>query len=70
VNKPNQLLQIWNEKTGELVQIYRMKGTTVRPKIHEGGTFRVIIGEGETKSTITGLKSQPDENPEKISVEL
>ncbi len=70
VNKPNQLLQIWNEKSAELVQIYRIKGNTVQPKLHESGTFIIIIGEGKAKEAITGLKTRKGKNPEKVLVEL
>jgi phosphodiesterase/alkaline phosphatase D-like protein len=70
VNQPNQMMQIWNEKTGELAQIYRIKGNTVQPKLHESGTFTVIIGENKNKKAFTGLKSQKEKNPEKVLVEL
>ncbi len=70
VNQPNQLMQIWNEKTGELAQIYRLKGNTVQPKLHENGTFTVIIGENKERDAITGLQTKKGENPEKVLVEL
>ncbi len=70
VNQPNQVMQIWNEKTRELAQIYRIKGNTVQPKLHESGTFTVIIGENKKREAITGLKSQKEKNPEKVLVEL
>jgi alkaline phosphatase D len=70
VNRPNQVMQIWNEKTRELAQIYRIKGNTVQPKLHESGTFTVIIGENKEREAITGLKTQKEKNPEKVLVEL
>ncbi len=70
VNQPNQVMQIRNEKTGELAQIYRIKGNTVQPKLYESGTFTIIIGENKNKETITGLQTKKGENPEKVSVEL
>jgi len=70
VNQPNQVMQIWNEKTGELEQIYRIKGNTVQPKLYESGTFTVIIGENDNKQATTGLKTQKGENQEKVLVEL
>jgi alkaline phosphatase D len=70
VNRPNQVMQIWNEKTKELAQIYRIKGNTVQPKLHESGTFTVIIGENKEREAITGLKTQKEKNPEKVLVEL
>ncbi len=70
VNKPNQLIQVWNEKTGELVQVFRMKGTEVQPRLHENGTFTLIIGEGEKAEKINGIKSQLKNNEKTISVKL
>ncbi len=70
VNQPNQVMQIWNEKTGELAQVYRIKENTVQPKLHESGTFTIIVGEDENKEAVTGLKSQKGENPEKVLVEI
>jgi len=70
VNHPNQVMQIRNEDTDELEQIYRIKGNTVQPKLHENGTFTVIIGEDINKETITGLQTKKGENPEKVLVEL
>jgi phosphodiesterase/alkaline phosphatase D-like protein len=70
VNQPNQVMQIWDEKTGELAQIYRIKGNTVQPKLFESGTFTIIIGEDKSKEAITGLQTKKGENPEKVSVEL
>lgn len=66
----NQVMQIWNEKSGELAQIYRIKGNTVQPKLYESGTFSVIIGEDKNKETVTGLKTSKGKNPEKVFVEL
>lgn len=70
VNQPNQVIQIWNEKTGELAQIYRIKGNTVQPKLYESGTFTIIVGENKNREAITGLQTKKGENPEKVLVEL
>jgi alkaline phosphatase D len=70
VNQPNQVIQIWNEKTKELAQIYRIKGNTFQPKLHESGTFTAIIGENKKREAITGLQTKKGVNPEKVLVEL
>ncbi len=70
VNKPNQLVQVWNEKTGELVQVFRMKGTEIQPNLHESGIFTLIVGEEKTIEKITGIKSKLNNNEETISIEL
>ncbi len=70
VNKTNQLIQIDNEKTGELVNIYRMNGNKIQPALFEKGIFTLKIGEGENSKVLTGIASQPDKNGTSLSVEL
>ncbi len=70
VNKPNQLIQIENEKTGELVNIYRMNGNKIQPRLFEKGTFTIKIGEGENSKELKGVSTQMDENKADLSVEL
>lgn len=70
INKPNQVIRIENEETGELVNVYRIKGNEVQPALHETGTFMLIIGEGDDTFTLSGIKAVKDENHEEIRVEL
>lgn len=70
LNQPNQLMQIWNEKTGELEQIFRLKGNTVQPKLFEKGTFKIIFGEDGKQKEFSGIKTQKEENKEQIAVEI
>ena len=70
VSMPNQVIEIVNEKTGELVNAYRMKGDSVQPKLFEKGTFTIKIGEGDNVKEIKGLTTKTGENSEKISVEI
>jgi alkaline phosphatase D len=70
VDKPNQLFQIRDEKSGETVQIFRMNGTEVQPKLHESGTFTLLIGEGEKTQKISGLTTQRNSNGQNVSVSL
>jgi alkaline phosphatase D len=70
LNTPDQLMEIRNDQTNELVQIYRIKGNTVQPKLFESGTFTVVFGEHDTRKTISGLTTRKGENPEQVSVEL
>lgn len=66
VNKPNQLIQIVDVKTGELVYIFRMKGDKIQPKVFNSGTYSICIGEKEVGNFV----SQEGSNSEKISLEL
>ncbi len=70
ISKPNQLLQVWNGKTGELELVYRVQGTTVQPRLYKSGTFNVKIGEGNNIHEITGLQTKSGNNPEKLVAEI
>lgn len=70
VNKPNQVLKVLNEKTGEIAQIYRIKGTVVQPSLYEGGTFTITVGDGENMKKMTGLSTRKGKNERKILVEI
>ena len=70
VNIPDQLIQIINEKTSELVNIYRIKGDKVQPKLFEKGTFTVKIGEGKNIKEAKGLTTTVGENVKKLNIEI
>jgi alkaline phosphatase D len=70
VNQQNQLIQIINEKTSEVVSVYRMHGTTIQPRLFESGTFTVKIGEGDNMTEINGLSTTLNENINIIEVEI
>ncbi|SHF54393.1 PhoD-like phosphatase [Mariniphaga anaerophila] len=70
INKPNQLIQIRDEKTGKLEQIYRIKGNSVQPKLYDAGIFKITIGENGNQKEISGVKSREEKNSKKISVEF
>lgn len=70
INRPDQVIQVWNERTNQLVQMYRIKGEVVQPELHESGTFTVKIGEGNNIKELSGLRTQKNENKEVISIDL
>ncbi|WP_084299270.1 alkaline phosphatase D family protein [Dyadobacter tibetensis] len=56
----NQVVQIIDEANGEVVSAIRILGKMYRPPIYAYGSYRVLIGEGETLRTISGLKLTTD----------
>ncbi|MGV3539767.1 MAG: alkaline phosphatase D family protein [Rufibacter sp.] len=56
INKPNQLVQVLNEKTGELVNILRVKGNSYVPGVYQDGSYTLVIGEGKNRKELKGLK--------------
>ncbi len=70
INQPNQLLQVWNQITGEPELVFRIKGTRVQPALFKSGTYKVIIGEGDNKTEVSGLKTRSGENSESLVIEI
>jgi len=70
VSKPDQLLQVWNENTGEMELAFRIHGASVQPRLFKNGRFTVKIGEGSSVREFSGLTTKSGSNPEKILVEI
>lgn len=70
VNKPDQLLQVWDENTGEMELAFRIQGASVQPRLFKNGTFTVKIGEGSSVKEFSGLTTKAGSNTEKILVEI
>ena len=70
VNKDNQVIQIIDEETSELIIIIRIHGNKIQPQVFYDGIFTAVIGEGENAVKVTGLKTKKGENNEKIEVGL
>ena len=63
INKSNQVVQIINEKSKEIVYTIRIKGTTFRPKVFTDGSYTINVGEGNSLKSFKGIKAL---NKEKI----
>lgn len=57
---PNQLIKIYKESDGELVQAVRIKGTDFTPSVFEIDSYRVVIGENTNSKTLKNLKISID----------
>jgi len=56
VSKPNQVLQLVEEKTGEVVYTLRIKGNSFLPKVFANGNYTIRIGEGKNLKVLKGIK--------------
>ena len=57
INKANQVVQVINEKTGEIVYTLRIKGTKFRPKVFTEDSYTINVGEGAARKSLKGIKS-------------
>ena len=70
INKPGQVVQVAEEKSGEVIYTLRIKGTEFRPKVFAEGSYVLQVGEGSARKTFKGLKAQSGQDPGSLKVEL
>ena len=70
VNQPNQVVQVIEEKTGEVVYTLRIKGKNFRPKVFAKGKYSIQVGEGSSIKTLQGIQAAGDKKAEVIKVAL
>jgi len=68
INKSNQVVQVINEKTGEIIYTLRIKGTEFRPKVFANGTYTINVGEGDARKSLKGIKSQKEAKTLKVNL--
>ena len=70
INKPDQVVQVVEEKSGEVVYTLRIKGTGFRPKVFAPGKYTVKVGEGDARKAFKGLEARSGKGGEKLKVDL
>ena len=53
----HQVVQVINEKTGEIVYTLRIKGTKFRPKVFTEDSYTINVGEGTARKSLKGIKA-------------
>ncbi len=66
------VIQLMEEKTGEIVYTIRAKGSSFQPGVFAPGTYEIRVGEPGTDlfKTVAGVKATAPENSEIIVVEF
>ena len=70
VNLPNQVVQVIEDKTGEVVYTLRIKGKSFRPKVFAKGKYSIRVGEGSSMKTIKGIQAAGGKKVDAIKVTL
>lgn len=55
INKPNQVVQLINERNNETVYTIRVKGSSFKPKVFENGTYTIKVGEKKNQNTLKSI---------------
>ena len=65
------VVQIVDEKTGEIVYTLRINGTEFRPKVFHDGTYTIRVGDqAQRNREIHGVKSLPPEETAELHIQL
>ncbi len=64
------VVQVVDETTDEIVYTIRINGTSWRPKVFRQGSYTVHVGEGEGRTTRSGVQSIPLEDTKTLNIEL
>ncbi|MFP6887856.1 MAG: hypothetical protein VB997_09850, partial [Opitutales bacterium] len=70
ISKPNQVVQVLNDKTGEVVYTLRVRGNSFRPKVFAKGEYTINIGEGDNRKTLKRIRALPSSEKKTLKVEL
>ena len=68
INKPNQVVQLINERNNETVYTIRVKGSSFKPKVFENGTYTIKVGEKKNRNTLKSIGT--DSKKEYIIIEI
>lgn len=69
INKTDQVVQVISEQTKNIVYTLRIKGNVFIPKVFEEGFYTIIVGEGDNKKIISGIKANK-KSTKKIKIVL
>ena len=68
ISKPNQVVQLINERNNEVVYTIRVKGSSFKPKVFENGTYTIKVGEKKNQNTLKRIKT--DSKKEYIVIKI
>jgi hypothetical protein len=70
INRPDQVVQVLHEKTGEVIYTLRIRGKSFSPKVFATGSYTVKVGEGDSKKIFEHLNTTAKEKLKTLKVNL
>ncbi len=70
INRPNQVVQVLHEKTGEVVYTLRIRGKSFSPKVFATGSYTIKVGEGDSKKIFNQVNTTAKEKSKNLKVDL
>ena len=70
INRPDQVVQVLHEKTGEVVYTLRIRGKSFSPKVFATGSYTIKVGEGDSKKIFKQVNTTAKEKSKNLKVDL
>jgi hypothetical protein len=70
INRPDQVVQVLHEKTGEVVYTLRIRGKSFSPKVFATGSYTIKVGEGDSKKIFKQVNTSAKEKSKNLKVDL
>ena len=70
INRPNQVVQVLHEKTGEVVYTLRIRGKSFSPKVFAKGSYTIKVGEEDSKKIFKQVNTTAKEKAKTLNVDL
>ena len=58
ISKPDQVVTVIRETTGETISSIRIKGARDQPRVPVIGLYRIEVGEGTARKTIRSVRAE------------
>ena len=62
------MIQVFEEKTSEIVYTLRIKGNSFRPKVFVNGNYTIRIGEGKNRKVLKGIKAPAEQKEIRVNL--
>ena len=70
INQANQVVQVVEEKSGDVVYTLRIDGKDFRPKVFSKGKYTINVGEGAGRKVIKNVQALPLSEKKTLKVDL
>ena len=70
INQPNQVVQVVEEKSGDVVYTLRVKGKSFQPKVFAKGKYTINVGEGSGLKVIKNVQALPLAEKKTLKIDL
>ncbi len=67
--RPDPVVQVIDEESQEVIYTLRIRGNSFRPPVFKKGLFTIVVGEGESRKTLSKVEAKSLDESRVIQVE-